>query len=286
LVEASEHVDAGLTLYDEERHAHHRYVYLGHDPAVCALGIGASVQWSLGYPARAMRSEAKAVTLARRLLHAPSLAQALRAVCQSQVARGDRAAVIATATELLGLSEEHGPAPLRAFALVFLGWALGRSGETAEGIVRLEEGLATLSKTGTQADMTRCFCLMAETHLATGGCGEGLDEVARALDFAAETGEEYYLPRLHQVKAELLLHAHGPGDEAVEASLRQALAVARQQSAKGWELPAATSLARLWFDRGRRDVARELLTPIYGWFTEGFDTPDLKEAKALLDELA
>jgi tetratricopeptide (TPR) repeat protein len=108
LAEASEHVNAGLTLYDEERHAHHRHVYLGHDPAACALGVGASVQWALGYPLRAMRREGEAVTLARRLRHAPSLAQALRAVCQSQVARGDGSAVIAAATELLGLSEEHG----------------------------------------------------------------------------------------------------------------------------------------------------------------------------------
>jgi len=113
---------------------------------------------------------------------------------------------------------------------------------------------------------------------------EGLEHVAQALDLA-ETGAQDCLARLHHMRAELLLHLHGSGDEAVEASLRRAISVARRQGAKGWELPAATSLARLWLDRGCRSDARELLAPVYGWFTEGFDTPDLREAKALLDAL-
>jgi predicted ATPase len=100
-----------------------------------------------------------------------------------------------------------------------------------------------------------------------------------------ETGEQWYVSRLHQVRAELLLHAHGSRDEAVDASLRQALAVAQQQGARGWELRAATNLARLWLDRGNREGARNLLAPIYGEFAGGCDTPDLHEAGALLDAL-
>jgi predicted ATPase len=102
---------------------------------------------------------------------------------------------------------------------------------------------------------------------------------------AAEIEEHWYVPRLHQVRAELLLRLHGPQEKAVEACLRQAILVARQLGAKGWELPTTVRLARLWLDSGRRREGRELLAPIYGWFTEGFDTPDLREAKALLEAL-
>jgi class 3 adenylate cyclase/predicted ATPase len=286
LMEASEHIGAGLALYDEERHAHHRYVYVGHDPAVCGLAVGASVQWPLGYAARAIRFAGEGVALARKLGHAPSLAIALSVSCDAQTARGDGAAVIAGATESLELSEEHGLPLYRAVALIYLGWALARSGETAEGIARLEEGLGILAQIGNRFRITGYLCLMAESDLLARHYAEGLEQIARALDIAAETGEGLYVPRLYQVRGELLLCAHGPSDEGAEASLRQALAVAQQQGAKGWELRAATSLARLWGEQGRRAEARDLLAPVYGWFTEGFDTADLKEAKALLDELA
>jgi predicted ATPase len=186
---------------------------------------------------------------------------------------------------LLGLSEELGHPQSRANALISLGWALGQSGEAAEGIVRLTEGLGIYSNMGARLYMTRFLSLAAETSLAAQRYSEGLEHVARALDLARETGEQFYVSRLHYMRAELLLHVHGPDDEAVEASLRQALAVARQQGAKEWELPAATSLAGLWHDRGCRDAAHDLLAPVYGWFTEGFDTQDLKEAKALLEAL-
>jgi predicted ATPase len=114
---------------------------------------------------------------------------------------------------------------------------------------------------------------------------KGLEQVVQALDLADETGERFYVSPLHRLRAELVLHAKGAGDEMVERSLRQALAVAQQQGAKGWELGAAMSLARLWGAQGRRAVARDLLAPVYNWFTEGFDTPNLKKAAALLENL-
>jgi predicted ATPase len=183
------------------------------------------------------------------------------------------------------LSDEAGLPQARAIALINLGWALARSGQTAEGIARLEEGLGLYARMGFRQSPSPCLGLLAESLLAAGRHAEGLEQVDRAFDIATEIGEQYYVPRLHAVRAELLLQAHGSDSEAAEASLRQAVAAARQQDARGWELQAATSLARLWLDRGRGDAARELLAPIYGWFTEGFDTPDLVKAKALLDEL-
>ena len=282
---ASEHIDAALRLYDEERHAHQRNVYLGHDPAVCGLGINASVQYALGYPSGVPLLEAEAITLARRLAHPPSIAHALWLVCEARVARSEREGVIAIVAELLKLSEEQELPQPHANALIFHGWALAHSGEAAEGIAKIEKGLDILSKIGVQVYLTRSLCLLGEALLAAGRFGEGLAHVARALDLAAEFGDTFYLSRLHRARAELLLHAGGGIDEAT-ATLRQALAVARQQGAKGWELQAATSLARLWGEQDRRSEARELLAPVYGWFIEGFDTADLREAKALLGELA
>ncbi len=283
---ASEHIDACLSLYREERHAHHRHLYLGHDPAVCALATGGTVQWPLGYPDRSRRLAGEAIALARRLEHAPSLANALRQACETEAARCDAAAVIAAATELLKVSEEHEFPQHRGFALAFRGWALSRSGETSEGISQLERGDHILNQMGQGYGMTRRLCFLAESNLMVGRYADGLEHVARALEIAAQTGEGWSLSRLYRVRAELSLNANGPGDEGAEASLRRALAVAQEQSARGWELQAAILLAKLWLDRARRDDARNLLAPVYGWFTEGFDTPDLKDAKALLDELA
>jgi predicted ATPase len=282
--EADNHISAGLALYDEERHAHHRSLYLGHDPAVCALSFGATVQWALGYPAQADRLAGESIALARKLRHPPSLVIALWIYCGSLVLSGDFAAVKVTVSELIRLSDEHGLPQGRANALLLLGWALARSGEVAEGIARLEEGLGIFSRIGFKQSLSASLCLLAESLLAAGRYADGLEQVTRGLDAAAEMGEYFYLVRLHQVRAGLLLHAQGQSSEAAEASLQQALAVAQQQG-KGVELYAATSLARLWLDRGRRDAARELLGPIYGWFTEGFDTPDLVNAKALLNAL-
>ena len=285
LREAKEHIDAGLSLYDGQRHAHHRYTYIGHDPAACALGSGAFVEWALGYPIQARWLEVEAVALAQRLQHPPSMAQTLRHVCDAQAARGDAAAVITTAANFLRVSEEHGLSQARANALIFLGWALACSGESEEGLARLEEGFEVLGRSGNRGFFSRASCLMGESLLASGRPAEGLEQVAQALNEAMETRQPLYLPRIHQVRAALLL-ASGAPDDAAEAALRQSLAAAQELGAKGPELQAAIRLAQHWFERGRKKAARDLLAPVYGWFTEGLDTQDLKEAKALLDELA
>ena len=282
---AVEHADAGLGLYEEGRSAHHRQVYFGHDPAVCALALGAAAQWALGYPERAIRRHYEAIALARRLWDSPSLAFSLFLACVScHAPGGDAAAVFAYATELQELSEQHGYSHFQASALMFLGWALARSGEFSQGITQASDGMRILRRVEARIFMPRAYCLMAEIDLMAHRFHEGLAHLTQALDFA-ETGDQACLARLHHLRAECLQHLHGRDEKAVEASLRQDIAVARRQQAKGWELPAATSLARLWFDRGRRSEAYELLAPVYSWFTEGFDTPDLQAAKALLDAL-
>ena len=220
-----------------------------------------------------------------RLEHAPSLAHALRCVCQAQIVRNDVTAVMDTATELLSLSEEHGLATTRAVALVCLGWAVGQTKDVAQGVQRLEEGLIAFNRLGHRSNLSLALCLLAETYLVSGQYESGMEQANRALAASSEIGDRWCLPRIYMAHARLLQQV-STNAEAAEASLRKATEVAGLQCAKGWELRAATSLALLWCDQGKRDKARNLLAPVYGWFTEGFDTCDLKEAKALLDVLA
>jgi predicted ATPase/class 3 adenylate cyclase len=282
---AKAHADAGLNLYDETRHARHRFLYLGHDPAVCALSIQAVLQWVLGHPTQGLRLESEAIDLARRLQHAPSLAHALWFVCQAQVARNDATAVMDTATELLALSEEHGLIQTRAIASVYLGRAVGQTKDLTEGVRRLEDGLAAYNRLGLRSNLCLAICLLAETYFTSGRYDSGMQQANWALAASSEIGDRWCLPRIYMTQARLLQQASGNA-EAAEASLRKALEVAGLQCAKGWELRAATSLARLWCDQGKRDEARNLLAPVYGWFTEGLDTRDLEEAKALLEALS
>ena len=192
---------------------------------------------------------------------------------------------MATARELLALCDEHKLPQPRATALMFLGWALARSGEVAEGSRRLEEGLAVWDRLGARSYLPRGLCLLAEARLLEGRYAEGLEQVARALAVAAETGEQWCAARMHRLRAELLLHSHGRNDEAVETSLRAAVDVARSQGATAWELQAATLLARLLAERGERAEAHDLLAPVHARFSEGLDTPDLREAEAVLTAL-
>jgi class 3 adenylate cyclase/tetratricopeptide (TPR) repeat protein len=283
LTDAVAHADAGMGLYDEVRHATHRFLYLGHDPAVCALSIKSVLQWLLGYPTQGMQSERDAIDLARRLQHLPSLAHALWFVCQAQVARSDAVAVINTADELLTLSEEHALPQTRATALAYRGWAIGQTEDVNRGIRCLEEGLAMYNRLGVRSNLCLTICLLAETYFTAGRYENGMEQANLAIATSSEIGDRWCLPRIHTIRARLLQMLH-QGD-AAEASLQMAVDVAATQSAKGAQLRAANSLAQLWRDQGKREQARDLLTSVYGWFTEGFDTLDLKEAKALLEEL-
>jgi hypothetical protein len=176
-MDASREIDAGMSLYDEHRHRHHRYVYLGHDPAVCALAIGSTVQWALGYPEQAMRLEEQATALARRLEHIPSLAQALSLSCELRKELRDVSTLNDTATELLALSEEHGLPQFRATARMFLGWGQAN----AAGITLLEQELIGWKQMGLKVYLTRNMYLLAESCLLAGNWTEGVEVITEAL---------------------------------------------------------------------------------------------------------
>jgi predicted ATPase len=185
---------------------------------------------------------------------------------------------------LLTLSEEHGLPQTRATALTYLGWAIGQTGDVSRGIQSLEDGFAMYNRLGLRAHLCLIMCLMAETYFRAGQSEKGLEQADLAIATSSEIGDRWCLPRIHMTRARLLQTLRQI--DAAEAGLQMAVDIAAEQLAKGTQLQAAISLARLWRNQGKPQQARELLTPVYDWFTEGFDTLDLKEAKVLIGELA
>jgi class 3 adenylate cyclase/tetratricopeptide (TPR) repeat protein len=284
LTEAVEHIDAGLALYDEERHAHHRYHYLGHDPAVCGLAIASQLHSALGHPTRARDMGNRALTLARRLKHEPTLAHGLWFVIESQMTCRDIAAVAAGTAELVKLAEQYGlPLPL-AMGLVYRGWALACSDKAVEGLELAEQGITLLERSGHRIFLSRGYSAIADIYLMLGRYADGLRQIEKALRIASDIGESFYLPRLFQIRAGLM-QASGQADEVVEASLRRSLELAIAQGAKVFELRAAIGLVGIWRSQGKRKEGRDLLTSTCNFCAEGHDMPDFKEATALLDEL-
>jgi predicted ATPase len=173
-----------------------------------------------------------------------------------------------------------------AFSTSLRGWALARQSQGAEGIGQIHQGLAAYRATGAALAQPWHLALLAEAYQHAGQTEAGLAALAEALTAVHNTGERVYEAELYRLQGECLLAGAAAHGAEAETCFRQALAIARRQQAKSWELRAAMSLSRLWQQQGKRAEAHDLLAPIYGWFTEGFDTADLQEAKALLEELA
>ena len=166
------------------------------------------------------------------------------------------------------------------------GWALAMRGDAAAGVAHIRHGLAASQGVGPETLRPHWLALLAEAYAEAGQPESGLTVIDEALTLVATTEARWWQAELHRLKGALLLQLPIPDGHQAEASFQQALDVARGQQAKALELRAALSLSRLWQQQGQREAARALLAPIYGWFTEGFDTPDLQEAKALLAELS
>jgi class 3 adenylate cyclase/predicted ATPase len=254
------------------------------DPLVPLLNYLSFDLVGLGYLDQAHTRIEAAVKEARKMGHAYGLALALTRACWVDWATGSRDELLARADALIAVSDEHGFPYSRAAGTVFQGWALAGSGQTEERIALLQAGVAAFRATGAVTWVSFFLTLLAEAEGLAQQRDEGLEHLAEAERLIAETAERWAEAELHRVRGELLRAGHDRA--AAERCLSQAIGIAQQQSAKFWELRAVISLARLWDEQGRRNAARDLLVPTYGWFTEGFDTPLLKEAKALLDELS
>jgi DNA-binding SARP family transcriptional activator/predicted ATPase len=280
---ALEHARRAVDLYAPQPHDSVA-VHIGIDPGVQCRTTAARTLWFLGYPEQALEMAQEALARAGELVHTYSLADALStggAMVHLFLGALDIAQAQAEAS--LALASEY---EFRGFveqATMQLGRVLVRQGRIDEGIAQLRQGLEAWETTGAWYRRSLFLAWLAEALGQAGQPGEGLSVLDEALAQVEKTRGRCYEAELHRLKGELLLKV---SDEAgAEASFNEALSVARRQQAKSWELRATTSLARLWQTQGKQDQARVTLAEIYDWFTEGFDTADLMEAKALLDEL-
>jgi predicted ATPase len=276
------HLEEVLALYDPI--SHHSVIHrTGDDPHVVSLAFLGIVFFCLGFPDQAMARSKAAIAAARSLAHPTSLAVSLTAASRLLSLAGDNAALERRVGELVSLATEQGFPHWRAVGTIYRGWLQVNNGNVTEGLCLLRSGSNTLRSTGAESLRPYHVALLARAHEIAGQIEEAAAQLDDALQIVERTGERWFAAELNRRKG-LLLVRQGRS-EAAEDLYSKALGVAKAQEAKLWELRASVALARLWQDQGRRAEARELLAPIYGWFTEGFGTPDLTEAKALLKEL-
>jgi predicted ATPase len=281
-VPALEHCEQTIALYDPQRHRSHAFLY-GMDAGVTSRSLAAWMLCKLGYPDRALERSREALSLAREVAHPFSLAYALVFACIIYSLRGEMQAVLESAEALIALSQEQGFSFWLAEGILLRGMALAGLGKEEAGIAGILQGIAGWQATGAQAYGTGFLAILLEAYLKRRDTDEGMRVLTEALATAENTGERHEQAHLYRLKGELLRIQDG--DSEAEQSFRTSIRIARSQNAKSVELSATTSLARLLADLGRRDEGHAILAEIYGWFTEGFGTRDLKDAKALLDEL-
>jgi predicted ATPase len=272
-----------LALYDPERHHSLAFLYV-QDPRVAALSGLSWTLFALGYPEQARARSREALDAARELAHLNTLAYALLFACFFEQFRGAGREAQDRAEALVELSTEQDFPHFLAAASMIRGWALTQSGEAETGFAQLRQGLPAWRATGAGLYEPYFLGLQAEARGRSGAVEEGLDLVTKALDRVEETGERWFGAELHRMMGELMLRLPRCDPTVAEARFGHAAAMARQQGAKLWELRAATRLARFWREQGRRGEAHDLLTPLYSQFTEGFGTPDLQAASAILRE--
>jgi predicted ATPase/class 3 adenylate cyclase/DNA-binding winged helix-turn-helix (wHTH) protein len=284
---ARHHWDQSLACYDRQQHRSH-VLHFGMDLGVFSRALMSHTLWHLGYADQALTRSHEALALAEEHAHPFSQAIALAYAVMLHQFRREPHILDEHAETALALCTEQGFAYYRAWVTIIQGWSLAAQGQREAGIEQMRQGLAALQSTDAKRALPYYLALLAEGYGAVGQTDEGLGVLAGALAAVATTAERRWEAELYRLKGDLLLQAAGKQrqtEEIPEAYFRQALEVARQQQAKVLELRAAVSLSRLWQQQGKRDAARQLLMEIYGWFSEGFDTSDLQEAKALLVQL-
>jgi predicted ATPase/class 3 adenylate cyclase len=280
---ALEHIEQGTALYNRQEHHTQAYLFGGHDLCVCGQGHAALALWSLGYPDQALDRACDGLTLAEELSHPVSLAHALRYALKVHLCRHEARPMQERAETLLALASEQKFAEYSGLGMFMRGWVQTQRGQNEAGVAAMRQGLAARSRG--KAEESNLLAALAEALGNTGAAEEGLRLLSQALAVAADGGMAYWEAELHRLTGELLLCQSAGSRAEAEASYNQAIAIARRQQAKSLELRAATSLARLWQGQRKHAEARELLEPVYDWFTEGLDTPDLIEAKELLNAL-
>ena len=284
-IHALEHLRYVLDFYDPTQH-HHSLVYLrGSDAGLGAMAYEACCLWCLGYPDQASKRSEEALSMARELGHPFSLADVLCfAGCLFHAMRKDGESLQMNAEELMRLSQERNLAGWFATGMRSRGEAFALQGKIQEGVTQARKGIDAMQSEKMWIYHSGTLALLAEAQVKAGNLDEALDNLDEAFAWVEKTDERYWEAELYRLKGEILFKQ---GDDAcAETNFNKAIEIARKQSARSLELRAVLSLCRLWEKRGKTEEAHQTLIGIFNWFTEGFDTPDLIEAKALLEELA
>jgi predicted ATPase len=285
LMGGKEHYDRALALYDP---AEHRPITTrsGRNVGVTLFSFRSPCVWQLGYPEVSRNDAERAVNNARETGHATTLMYALAFAVHTHSFCRNYITAHAQVDELIALADEKGAPYWKALGTAMRGWLFASTGKASDAVRAITSGITSLRSTG--ASLYEPWHLW---HLAMAYAELGQPDDARrciddAIDKVERSKEKWCEAEVHRVAGEIALKSLAPDTEKAEKYFEHAISIARSQQAKSWEVRAAMSLARLWRDQGKPQQARELLAPVYGWFTEGFDTLDLKDAKALLDELA
>jgi DNA-binding winged helix-turn-helix (wHTH) protein/predicted ATPase len=279
------HLQQALALYEPDAHRPLFLRVYTQDPAVFCRSCGGLALWLQGFPARALQAIDEGLMQAEAIAHPFNRGVALLEAAILHLDRREPRRTAKYCEALEQLCAEHGFALWQAMAIAMHGWTVAALGQPEAGIARIREGIAALLATGARMSLPYYRGLLAEACAKAGRVQDGLAALDEALAETERSGERRYEAETRRLLGELLLQADRGAPDEPETCFHQALATAHRQGAKSLELRAATSLARLWQSQGRQDEAGEMLSEIYGRFTEGFDTPDLREAKALLDGL-
>jgi predicted ATPase len=283
---AQMHAQQGIVSYNKEQHRHLAFLYGGHDPGVCCRTHAARQLWLLGYPDQALRRSQEALALARELAHTFSLALSLLWEAWVYQQRGETQTAQDRTEALLAIATEHAFPRFLVQGTFLRACLLVEHGQMEKGIAQMRLAAAVPLVTSIGRERAYFFALMAEAFGRGGDSPEGLRTVTGELDRARKTGGHYYDAELHRIRGELLLSQTVATEKQAETCFREAIDVSRRQGAKSLELRAVMSLSRLWQKQGKKEEARQMLAEIYGWFTEGFDTADLRKARTLLEELS
>jgi predicted ATPase len=284
IVEGRAHYDQAIALYDPVEHRP-LATRFGQDMGVAILTFRALALWLLGYPEAANADIQQSLTYAREIGQAATLLVALSFTCLTHVSCGNYEATNRQTEEAIPLADEKAAPFWKALGMMNQGWVLAQSGKFADAVQMLTSGIVAYRSTEARICLPLYMSYLAKAHAELGQFDGAWRRVGEAMTEIETTKETWQEAEVHRVAGEIALMSPGAGTAKAAAYFERALQIARQQQAKSWELRAAMSMARLWRDQGRTQQALELLTPVYGWFTEGFDTRDLKDAKALLEEL-
>jgi predicted ATPase len=284
IAEGQAHLDRAIALYNPTEHRP-LATRFGFDSGVSILIWRSLSLWMLGYPDVALESVNEALKEAHKIGHATTLMFALQYTSLAYIWRGDYASANAQTGELIALTDEKGAVFWKVAATILEGCILALTEKARTAVNMITSGITAWRSTGSTAWMPLWLSHLAQAHAKLGGLGDALRCIGEATTAVENTKEKWFEAEVHRIAGEIALMASESEAVKAEVYFERSLKIAREQQAKSWELRAAMSMARLWRNQGKRQQAHDLLVPVYGWFTEGFDTLDLKQAKALLEEL-